>query len=126
MAQFALSTVLKTGMFALLNWLGWLTLMSNGHAAHSAKEIISVAFASALIFAIVGTLTVIGSCGLAILLWTLLGWIILELMHQFAPEFLALSHSFWLTALSGFLILSVRVPLRKSGDSKPMISISID
>lgn len=112
--RFIVNIALKTGMIIFLNWLGWLTLMSGGHAAQGTKEIISVAIVSAVIFTVITVLTLLLTLGLAVLLWLVLGWIVLEIMHHLAPGFIALNHGFWLTALAGFLIMLCTLPSARS------------
>jgi hypothetical protein len=115
--RFIVNIALKTGMIALLNWFGWIMLLSNGHVATGAKQIVGVAVITAVIFTIVTLVTLVISLGLATFLFIFLGGAILELMHIVAPGFVALNHSFWLNVLSGFLILAASVPRKSTSSS---------
>lgn len=113
--------LLKTGMIVFLNWIGWITLMSGGRVAEGAKEIVAVALAGAVIFTVVAVLTLLLSFGLAAFLWVFFGGLILWIMAQLAPGFIQLNAGFWLTVLSGFLILAATLPDRFGGTRRPRV-----
>ncbi len=104
---------LKAGVIILLNWLGWITLRSSGHAAEGPKEIVSAALIGAVIFTLVSVLLLLFSFGLAALLSVFFGWAILEIMNNVAPDLIGLNPNVWLTVLSGFLIFLARPPKQR-------------
>jgi len=110
--RFVINIILKAGVFAGLSYLGWLTIMQNGHATRDVKEIISVALLSALIFTGFDLLIKLVSCGLAIFMWVFLGPIVLWVTHLAAPGFLQL-HGFWLTVAPGVLLVLVKLPKKR-------------
>jgi hypothetical protein len=116
-----LNIVLKSGLFLFFNWLGWLTVKYDGRPTTDAKNLITAAIIAGIIFwvasllaKIIGVVIVMATGGLAILLYPLLGWLTLHVMHGIAPDFIGLSTSFWLVAIAGFVIGSVHLPSPKT------------
>lgn len=111
--RLVITALLKAGMIVFLNWIGWIKLMSDGRPAQWPKEIVATAIIVAIIFMVVTVLTLTFSCFIAAILWVFLGGFLLWIMAKIAPQFIELNAGFWLTVLSGFLILAVRLPDKK-------------
>lgn len=110
---FIINIALKTGVIILLNWLGWITLLSNGTPAEGPKLIISTAIIVALIFVLVFVLVAFLSLGFALILGPFLGWLVLAIMGETAEGFIRLSDSGWLILVSGMLIGVASIPVRR-------------
>lgn len=111
--EFLTNIALKTGMILLINWIGWITLMSDGRPTQRPGELVGIAIICAIIFMVITVVSLLLSFGIALVLWIFLGGFILWMMARILPQFIELNGGFWLTVLSGFFILAIRLPVRK-------------
>lgn len=99
--------VLKMGVIALLNWFGWLTLLSNGQTAEGSKEILSSSLLTAVIFAaiVIFFLWAVGGFG-GVFLTAFLCSFSIFLLPELAEGYIRLNDSDIVTLVSGFLIFT--------------------
>lgn len=111
--RFIVNLLLKTLVILGLNWLGWITLMSDGEPiGNDTKKLVGTAIVVAAIFLVVAVLLALLSFGLAALLTVFFGGVVLLLVGKLAPDFVIL-HNFWLTLIGGFVILAAELPKQR-------------
>ena len=117
---------ITTGLLLVINAFGWLTLDSDGTPIElnhltwpSVGNVLLVAVILWLVGILIRGLYLMISCctlGLMIFAYPFLGWAVLKLTAHFMPDTLML-RGFWITVLSGFLLMIVKIHAPKSSVS---------